>query len=169
MKAGIESRRFRAEATIEPHQSGSWGSSLIKIFDGSDQVGEYKRNHPGWAKTTFEPFEARVGVVCPVFERLHINPGDEAARLYRSWREEPAAGGFARSSSMSRDTRRSSAKTRLVERGKIGGSRPMQKGIRDRRRINMAITGAFGPWHLADHRFRRRMRVGRRQHLEAWR
>ncbi|MGK9231600.1 hypothetical protein KXS07_08210 [Inquilinus limosus] len=30
---------------------------MIKIFDGSNQIGEYKRNHPGYAEATFEPFE----------------------------------------------------------------------------------------------------------------
>jgi hypothetical protein len=57
MKAGLGARRFRDEAVVEPHRAGVWGSSVVKIFDGDTHVGEYRRNHPGWAKETFEPFE----------------------------------------------------------------------------------------------------------------
>jgi hypothetical protein len=57
MKAGLEARRFRVEANVEPHRTGIWGSSKVKIFDGNTQVGEYTRNHPNYALTTFEPFE----------------------------------------------------------------------------------------------------------------
>ncbi len=58
MKAGLEARRFRVQAVVEPHHAGAWGSSLVKILDGETQIGEYKRNHPGWAEQTFEPFES---------------------------------------------------------------------------------------------------------------
>ncbi|WP_342238501.1 hypothetical protein [Inquilinus sp. OTU3971] len=94
MKAGIESRRFRAEETIEPHQSGSWGSSLIKIFDGPAQVGEYKRNHPGWAKTTFEPFELGsewYALYSRDYTSTRVMKLPDCADLGG---EEPAAGGF---------------------------------------------------------------------------
>ena len=58
MKAGVEARRFRAEAVVKPHNAGVWGSALVNIFDGDVQIGHYERNHPGWAQETFEPFEA---------------------------------------------------------------------------------------------------------------
>ena len=57
VKAGMAARRFSAEVIAEPHQAGARGSSLVKIFDGCAQIGKYRRNHPGWAKETFEPFE----------------------------------------------------------------------------------------------------------------
>lgn len=57
MKVGLESRRFRAEAIEQERGGNSWGSSLVKIFDGACQIGEYRRNYPAFAESTFEPFQ----------------------------------------------------------------------------------------------------------------
>lgn len=67
MKAGTEARRFRAEAVVKPHHV-NWGSAVVKIFDGDVQIGQYERNHPGWAEETFEPFEAK-GVWYALYSR----------------------------------------------------------------------------------------------------
>ncbi len=56
MKAGLEARRFHVKAEVTRPEN-QWGSALVRIFDGDTQIGEYSRNHPGWADTTFEPFE----------------------------------------------------------------------------------------------------------------
>jgi hypothetical protein len=57
MKAGAEARRFRAEAIVTPLREGVWGSSIVKIFDGATEIGQYERNYPSFAAQTFEPFE----------------------------------------------------------------------------------------------------------------
>jgi hypothetical protein len=57
VKVGLEARRFRAEAVVDPPRGGHWGASLVKVFDGDVQVGDYERNYPSFATSTFEPFE----------------------------------------------------------------------------------------------------------------
>jgi hypothetical protein len=53
-----QARRFRAKAVQEPSpEPGTWASSLVTILDGTAEVGSYRRNYPGFAEETFEPFE----------------------------------------------------------------------------------------------------------------
>jgi len=94
MKAGIEVRRFRAEAVVKPHSADGWGSALVNIFDGDTKIGQYERNHPGWAKETFEPFEAD-GIWYALY-----SPNYTSTRLMSLpacedlGGEEPSSGGF---------------------------------------------------------------------------
>jgi hypothetical protein len=57
IKAEREARRFSVTSEFKPSRPGTWGSSLVRIFDGSTQIGEYERNFPRYAEETFEPFE----------------------------------------------------------------------------------------------------------------
>lgn len=94
MKAGLRARRFSAQAVVDPHQAGGWGSALVKIFDGDVQIGEYRRNHPGWAKETFEPFEvdgAWFALYSPDYTSTRVMSLPDCSDLGG---EEPASHGF---------------------------------------------------------------------------
>jgi hypothetical protein len=56
LKLAEHLRRFRTEVSSVANERG-WASSLVRIFDGDIQVGEYLRNYPSFAAETFEPFE----------------------------------------------------------------------------------------------------------------
>lgn len=51
-------KRFTAKE-IEKIDNGKgyWNSSLVGVFDGEIQIGEYKRNYPSFASKTFYAFE----------------------------------------------------------------------------------------------------------------
>jgi hypothetical protein len=55
-RAGREARPFYAKSTSH-RPKDAWGSSDVRIFDNDQQIGSYKRNHPGWGDSTFEAFE----------------------------------------------------------------------------------------------------------------
>jgi hypothetical protein len=58
MMKSIQARRFQARATPIPSATpGTMDSSLVTIFDGDVEIGNYQRNYPSFAETTFEPFE----------------------------------------------------------------------------------------------------------------
>jgi hypothetical protein len=86
--------RFHAQAIVEPRSSGKWGSSLIKIFDGDVQIGEYKRNYPSFAEATFEPFELNrqwYALYSPNYTATRILSLPDCLDVGG---EEPSSGGF---------------------------------------------------------------------------
>jgi hypothetical protein len=50
-------RRFHVKTRAKPNRPGTWNSTVVTVFDGDTQVGEYERNYPSFAVETFEPFE----------------------------------------------------------------------------------------------------------------
>jgi hypothetical protein len=56
LRASPASRRFRAVAEVVPGGK-HWDTSIVRIFDGETEVGNYARNYGTFGVETFEPFE----------------------------------------------------------------------------------------------------------------
>lgn len=54
----MENKRFKAKEIKKiDNGKGYWNSVLVGVFDGEEQIGEYKRNYPDFASSTFYAFE----------------------------------------------------------------------------------------------------------------